>query len=126
MNFIGELMVFIGSWKAYPVQTILAAIAVTITWAYYVRMIRAIFFGETPQASPHAEMSNLSDARSLVDRLPLVLLTAIILIFGIFPSPFIRVIQSGVAPILARIDHAPSPSHPTGQESVRLPLPLEK
>lgn len=45
MNFIGELMVFLGSWSVYPVQTVLAALGVTITWAYYFRMIRAMFFG---------------------------------------------------------------------------------
>ncbi len=98
MNFIGELMVFIGSWKAYPVQTLLAAVGVTITWAYYVRMIRAMFFGETSPA-----MATVSDARGFVDRLPLVVLASVTIFFGIFPSPFIRTIQSGVTPILARI-----------------------
>jgi NADH-quinone oxidoreductase subunit M len=102
MNFIGELMVFIGSWKAYPVQTLLAAVGVTITWAYYVRMIRAMFFGE-----PSPAMADISDARRFVDRFPLLVLTTITLFFGIFPSPFIRTIQSGVTPILARIQQDP-------------------
>ena len=103
MNFIGELMIFIGSWKAYPVQTLLAAVGVTITWAYYVRMIRAMFFGEESPA-----MAHVSDARLWVDRLPLLLLASVTLFFGIFPSPFIRTIQSGVAPILARISDPPT------------------
>ncbi|MFY9268473.1 MAG: NADH-quinone oxidoreductase subunit M [Candidatus Manganitrophaceae bacterium] len=103
MNFIGELMVFIGSWRVYPVQTVLAAIGVTITWAYYIRMIRSMLFGE---ASP--AMAKVSDARGWVDRLPLVLLASMTLFFGIFPSPFINMIQSGVSPILARIHPATS------------------
>ena len=104
MNFIGELMVFIGSWRTYPVQTLLAAAGVTITWAYYVRMVRAMFFGETNPA-----MAEVADARRFSDRLPLALLASITLFFGIFPSPFIRVIQSGVTPILARINTQPLP-----------------
>ncbi len=98
MNFIGELMVFLGSFEKYPVQTILAAMAITITWAYYFKMIRAIFFGEQESSLAH-----VSDAKGFVGRFPLVLLAAMIIFFGIFPSPFIRVIQSGVASIVEKI-----------------------
>ncbi|HLG21573.1 MAG TPA: NADH-quinone oxidoreductase subunit M [Candidatus Manganitrophaceae bacterium] len=106
MNFIGELMVFLGSWEVYPVQTILAVIGVTITWAYYFRMMRGMFF--TP-ANP--AMAAVQDARLWVDRLPLVLLAAITLFFGLFPSQFIHVIQSGVSPILERMEAgAPDPT----------------
>jgi NADH-quinone oxidoreductase subunit M len=98
MNFIGEMMVFLGSFNRYPVQTLLAAMAITITWAYYFRMIRAIFFGDS--VSP---VDECSDAKGFAGRFPLVLLAAMTLFFGIFPSHFIRVIQSGVAPIVEKI-----------------------
>lgn len=106
MNFIGELMVFLGSWNVYPVQTILAAMAVTITWAYYFRMIRGMFFGAADPV-----MAALPDAKRWVDRLPFVMLVVMILFFGIFPSRFLNVIQSGIAPILQRID-AVTPGSP--------------
>jgi NADH-quinone oxidoreductase subunit M len=108
MNFIGELMVFIGSFEKYPVQTILAAMAITITWAYYFRMIRSIFFG-VPCESDGA-LAEVKDAQGFVQRFPLVLLAAMILFFGIFPSPFIKVIQSGVAPIVENITAIKSPA----------------
>lgn len=79
-----------GSWRVYPVQTVLAAMAITITWAYYFRMIRDMFFGE-----PDPRMAHVVDARSLVDRLPLVLLASMTIFFGLYPAPFINVIQSG-------------------------------
>jgi NADH-quinone oxidoreductase subunit M len=107
MNFIGELMVFLGSWRVYPVQTVLAAMAITITWAYYFRMIRDMFFGE-----PDPRMAHVVDARSLVDRLPLVLLASMTIFFGLYPAPFINVIQSGVVPILARMEGPAAPSLP--------------
>lgn len=101
MNFIGELMVFLGSWQVYPVQTVIAAMAITITWAYYFRMIRDMFFG-----APDPRMAHVVDARSVVDRLPLVMLASMTIFFGLYPAPFINVIQSGVTPILARIHPA--------------------
>jgi NADH-quinone oxidoreductase subunit M len=116
MNFIGELMVFAGSWNVYPVQTILAAMGVTITWAYYFRMIRGMFFGATDPV-----MAKLPDATLWVDRLPFVLLVVMTLFFGIFPSRFLNVIQSGVSPILQRITAAASGSPVT--EAVDLKLP---
>ncbi|MBI3802483.1 MAG: NADH-quinone oxidoreductase subunit M [Nitrospirae bacterium] len=119
MNFIGELMVFLGSWKVYPVQTVLAAMAITITWAYYFRMIRAMFFGE---ADP--KMSHIVDAHGVVDRLPLVLLASMTLFFGIYPAPFINVIQSGVTPIIARMTTpAETPAPAIAAEPAPAPAP---
>jgi NADH-quinone oxidoreductase subunit M len=92
-------MVLLGAWSVYPVQAVLAVMAVTITWAYYIRMIRAMFFGESAP-----EMSRVKDAIRWVDRLPLVMLASASVFFGIFPSQFIRVIEAGVLPILERIE----------------------
>jgi len=109
MNFIGELMVFLGAFNHYPVQTILAAMAITITWAYYFRMIRAIFFGEVGE-----QWMKVRDANQFVERFPLVLLASMILFFGVFPSPFIHVIQSGVAPIVKKIASTKVPDIDSG------------
>ncbi len=92
-------MVFMGAWKVYPIQTIIAALAVVITWAYYFRMTRTMFFGKLNPALP-----DLKDARTWYERLPLVLLVFFTLFFGIFPGRFISVIEKGVTPILARFD----------------------
>ncbi len=102
MNFVGELMVFMGAWRVYPVQTIIAALAVTITWAYYFRMTRAMFFGDL-----NPKVAHVNDARTWYERLPLVLLVFFTLFFGIFPGKFISVIEKGIQPILARIDSVP-------------------
>lgn len=102
MNFIGEMMVFMGAWEIYPIQTIIAALAVVITWAYYFRMTRSMFFGKLNPALPE-----MKDARTWYERLPLVLLVFFTLFFGIFPGRFISVIEKGVTPILARFDSTP-------------------
>ncbi len=98
MNFIGELMILVGSWERYPVQVIIAALGICITLAYLFLMLRGVFFGEMDP-----KWEKVSDASPIVDRLPLVLMISFSIFFGIFPGHFINVIRSGVLPILERI-----------------------
>ena len=101
VNFIGELMILVGSWEMYPVQTIIAVLGIALTLAYLFRMMRDIFFGPMKMEYAHAK-----DASPFVDRFPLVLLAATTIYFGIFPSQFIDVIRAGVVPLIERIQGA--------------------
>jgi NADH-quinone oxidoreductase subunit M len=98
VNFIGELMIVIGSWPVYPVQTVIALLGIALTMAYLMRMLRGLFFGELDPHYAHAR-----DASPFVDRLPLVIMMACSLYFGLFPTQFIDVISSGVEPLIAKI-----------------------
>src|SRR5262249_51445644 len=98
VNFIGELMILVGSWSVYPVQTIIAVLGIALTLTYLVRMLRGVFFGPANPAYVHVH-----DASPFVDRLPLLILAGASLYFGLFPSQFIHVIQSVVAPLIAKI-----------------------
>jgi NADH-quinone oxidoreductase subunit M len=98
VNFIGELMIVIGSWSVYPVQTIIALLGIALTMGYLMRMYRGLFFGELSAPGAHAH-----DASPIVDRLPLVIMMTCSLYFGFFPSQFIHVISSGVEPLVAKI-----------------------
>ena len=101
VNFIAELMIVVGSWKIYPVQTIIAVLGIALTMAYLMRMFRGLFFGELKPQYAHAH-----DASPVIDRLPLLLMMGCSILFGLFPSHFIRVIQGGVEPILTKIQAA--------------------
>jgi len=98
VNFIGELMILAGSWERYPVQTVIAVVGIAITLAYLMRMFRGLFFGELKPQYAHAQ-----DGSPVIDRLPFFVMMAFSLFFGLFPSHFIRVIEGGVGPILAKI-----------------------
>ena len=100
VNFIAELMIVVGSWPVYPLQTIIALLGIALTMGYLMRMFRGLFFGELDPHHAHAR-----DA-GFVDRLPLVIMIACSLYFGLFPSHFIDVITSGVAPLVAKIHGA--------------------
>ncbi|MBI3812582.1 MAG: NADH-quinone oxidoreductase subunit M [Nitrospirae bacterium] len=98
VNFIGELMILVGSWNPYPVQTIVAVLGIGLTLAYLFRMMRGVFYGPMDPHYAHAQ-----DASPVVDRLPLLVLAATSLYFGLFPTQFIHVIQAGVTPLIAAI-----------------------
>ena len=99
VNFVGEFMVIIGSWDMYPVQTLIAVLGIAITMFYLMRMLKGILLGELKP-----NWINLKDASPVIDRLPLLILMACAIFYGIFPTRFIEVIKSGVYPILARIN----------------------
>ena len=98
VNFVAEVMIVLGSWSHYPVQTIIAVLGIVLTMAYLFRMMRGLFYGQLSELGHHAH-----DAQGFVDRLPLLVMIFCSVTFGIFPGLMLRIIRSGVDPILARI-----------------------
>ncbi len=98
VNFIAEVMIIVGSWHKYPFQVLVAVAGIALTMAYLFRMMRGVFYGPMEQKYSHAH-----DAVATVDRLPLLLMIACSIAFGIFPGHFYDVIRSGVDPLVTRI-----------------------
>ncbi len=98
VNFVAEVMIVLGSWTAYPVQTIIAVLGIVLTMAYLFRMMRGLFYGQLSEVGRHAH-----DTRTWYDRLPLLIMIGCSVAFGIMPGHLLDVIRSGVDPILARI-----------------------
>lgn len=100
VNFIAEIMIIVGSWEKYPLQVIVAVLGIVLTMAYLFKMMRSLFYGPMHQQYSHAH-----DAVSAVDRLPLLVMIAVSVGFGIFPMHLYDVVRSGVDPLIARITH---------------------
>jgi len=100
VNFIAEIMIIVGSWEKYPLQVIVAVLGIVLTMAYLFKMMRSLFYGPMNQQYSHAH-----DAVSAVDRLPLLVMIAVSVGFGIFPMHLYDVVRSGVDPLIARITH---------------------
>jgi NADH-quinone oxidoreductase subunit M len=80
-NFVGEVMVFFGAWKVFPLVTGLALWGALIIGAVYMaRAVRAVLHGPLPE-----KWANLADAASLWRRLPYAILLASLFVFGFFP-----------------------------------------
>jgi len=79
-NFVGEVTVFFGSWKAFPTITFIALWgALVIGGVYMTRAVRNILHGPLPE-----KWNSLTDA-NLWRKLPYALLLASLFVFGCWP-----------------------------------------
>lgn len=101
-NFVAELMVFIGAFKDYPIQTIIAVFGIIVTATYMLRCLRDVFFRE-----PMDKWDGLKDATTFVERFPFVVLLAVLLLVGFYPSIIVDIINTGVVPIVDKINAVP-------------------
>jgi NADH-quinone oxidoreductase subunit M len=97
-GFVSELLVFLGSVKAYTIPTLFAVVGILLTAGYILWMLERVFFGP-----PNPRWAELVDATRWWERLPMVGLVASILAIGIYPATLVPVIEAGITPIVARL-----------------------
>jgi NADH-quinone oxidoreductase subunit M len=94
-GFVAEFPIFMGVWKTQPWIAIVAAISIVITAAYVLRVVGRVFFGKMPEEF----VGHISKVNAL-DKVALVLLSAILIIVGVYPSIMVPLVESGVENIL--------------------------
>ena len=95
-GFVAELLVFLGLFQTYPILGVLGVIGAAITAVYMLRLLSRVLFGPLGE-----RWRDQTDAGGL-EKVSVVILAGFILLVGLFPFPFIRVIDSGVADVLSR------------------------
>ncbi|MBI4200328.1 MAG: NADH-quinone oxidoreductase subunit M [Chloroflexi bacterium] len=93
-GFVAEVLVFLGTFQAFPVLGALAVVGAAITAVYILRLLAKVFHGPLPERWAHlreATPLELGAAGLLVSMLVLV---------GVYPAPFMRIINSGIEPFL--------------------------
>jgi NADH-quinone oxidoreductase subunit M len=103
-GFVAEFTTFIGAYPILPVFTILAACGIVLTAGYILWMLQRAFFGPV-----NPRWNAIGDVRG-VQAVPLVVLVALVLIVGIYPSILTDLTSSGIARVLA--------PHPSIQNSI--------
>lgn len=96
-NFIGEFTVFVGAFGVYQVIAVLAISGVVFTAVYVLRLLGNVLFG--PRLS---QWDVLKDMKG-VEMIPLLVLGTVLIVVGIFPSLLMDTINSGVAPMMAKV-----------------------
>jgi len=99
-GFVSEVLVFLGSFKTYPVLTIISGLSIILGAAYMLWALQKIFFGALPEKwqgpwDPTGKIYKTDDVigRELVALLPL----AVILIFlGVYPNPVLNLMTGSV------------------------------
>ncbi len=104
-GFIAEVQVFVGAFSLpgipQRIMTILAAASVVTTAVYILRALTRMLYGPLQ----NEEHGHLTDAR-FVERVPLTILIFLLAFAGIFPGWMIRLIEYGLAPVMAHLQQA--------------------
>ncbi len=97
-GFVAELLTFMGAWRSAHAWWLFPAVAGTFLTAVYVlRVAKQIFWGPP---SPH--FHHLEDARG-PEWVALVLLVAVLVLFGMVPGIAIAPVDTATVALLARI-----------------------
>ncbi|MBP7793125.1 MAG: NADH-quinone oxidoreductase subunit M [Candidatus Goldbacteria bacterium] len=96
-GFVAEITTFIGAFKVYPVVTLICVTSIVITAFYVLRVVQMIFFGPLKE-----EFKDLKDAGP-VEFISLFILMTFIVLAGVYPFYFMKVIYSAVLPISQKL-----------------------
>jgi NADH-quinone oxidoreductase subunit M len=117
-GFIAEFPIFMGVWQGgslnlenaalglnpanyYQIVALLSVLAIVITAAYILRAVHKVFWGEYDGEKWH-------DMRPIlpIDKLTLVMFCVILIVIGIVPSVIAPIVESGMLPVVQRIQEA--------------------
>jgi NADH-quinone oxidoreductase subunit M len=93
-SFWAELLVFISAFKTYPIRGALAICALVVSALFMLRVVQRTFYGEKRE-----EFDHLPDV-SFGLGIPRIILVAVIVFFGLFPSVMLDVIQVASIPFI--------------------------
>ena len=87
-SFWGELVVFISCFKVYPVLAVMAISGLVVTALFMLRVVQKTCYG--PPKEVHAQVRDISFSQGI----PRIILTAVIIFFGLFPSFLFDLIET--------------------------------
>jgi NAD(P)H-quinone oxidoreductase subunit 4 len=95
-GFVAELLVFEGSWTAFPLPTLVCLVASGLTAVYAVRLFNRVGFGRLDNARADWKSTTWSE------RLPAMVLAAAVLIAGVWPQALTGLSESTTAGLAIR------------------------
>ncbi|MGD9210405.1 MAG: NADH-quinone oxidoreductase subunit M [Desulfobacteraceae bacterium] len=96
-SFWAELLVFISSFKVYPLCGVFAVGALVVSALFMLRVVQRICFG--PELEKYHQLSDIPPLLTL----PRIILVSIILFFGLFPTLMLDIIQTASIPFIGRL-----------------------
>ena len=119
-GFVAEFPIFQGVWQGnslnlrdtflnlnpstfYAFVAMASVLGIIITAAYLLRAVTSVFFGEYNEHDWH-------DMRPIlpIDKLVLVMFSVLLIGIGVFPSSIAPIVESGIMPVIHRVEEAMS------------------
>jgi NADH-quinone oxidoreductase subunit M len=117
-GFVAEYPIFLSVWDGgdmnlagtigglnpanfYPYLVIPMALGIVVTAAYILRAVHNVFFGEYDEHKWHDMKPILA-----VDKIALAMFVLILIVIGVYPGIIAPIVESGVAPVFARVQEA--------------------
>ena len=99
-GFIGELFVLLGAYKAHWLYALPVVIGVLLGMAYLLWMFQRVFLGELvyPASRPPRDLG-------LRERLTLVPIVVLVFWIGLYPRPFLNIMDVSLNHLLQTIEH---------------------
>ncbi len=97
-GFVSEVTVFLGTFDRHEFLTILGVIGIVLSAGYILWTIQRVFWGE-----PSPRWEGLTDATAWWERGPLLAMSLVILLVGIYPAVMMDLFETGVGPIAERL-----------------------
>ena len=94
-GFVAEFPIFMGLWRTQPIIAIVVVISIVITAAYIMRIIGKVFFGDMPE-----EFEGQFGDVLVQDKVALVLLSALLVLIGVYPAVMAPMVASGAEAVL--------------------------
>ena len=88
-NFVGEILILIGAFKAWPLIAILSFVGIVLAVIYILRMVQDTLFGE---ARREHDLWDVKPREILI----LVMLALPVLFIGLHPGPILRLFESSI------------------------------
>jgi NAD(P)H-quinone oxidoreductase subunit 4 len=99
-GFVAELLVFEGSWVAFPIPTLVCLVASGLTAVYSVRLFNRVGFGRLDNARADWISTRWSE------RAPALVLTGLVLLAGLWPTALTGFSEAATAPLALRSSEA--------------------
>jgi NADH-quinone oxidoreductase subunit M len=93
-GFVAEYMVFTSSFRIWTVPTIISVFTMILTASYLLWMLKRVFFG------PFNRKWNWLPDATFREMIPLYALAVVIVFVGVYPAPFIHVIEPSLTQIM--------------------------
>jgi NAD(P)H-quinone oxidoreductase subunit 4 len=97
VGFAAEFLVFQGSFPIFPIQTLLCILSSGLTAVYFVILLNRTCFGKLDNSLAYY------DRLTLAERIPSLVLVAIVLVFGLQPNWLVRWMEPTSASFVAAL-----------------------